>query len=80
MSRLTLEQFKTENKSTNDSRLTLDQFKNQTSENLENQELEKLAGGVLGACHSVWDDIAEWWRIHMDAYDQMPYQPHGGAF
>ncbi|WP_312299193.1 hypothetical protein [Chryseobacterium sp.] len=55
MSRLTLEQFKTDNKNANDSRLNLDQFKAQISNNQSNEELEKLTGGVLGACHSWWD-------------------------
>lgn len=60
MSKLTLDQFKTDNKSANDSRLTLDQFKKENSNNVENKELEKLAGGILGACHveqSIWSEI-----------------------
>lgn len=53
MSKLSLEQFKTDNQNVkaNDSRLSLDQFKAQTSNNVNNEELEKLTGGVLGACH-----------------------------
>lgn len=60
MSRLTLEQFKTDNKNANESRLSLDQFKSQNSD-IDNQELEKLTGGVLGACHSTswWDDVKQ---------------------
>ncbi|PRB03817.1 hypothetical protein CQ046_08475 [Chryseobacterium sp. MYb7] len=51
MSKLTLEQFKTEKKEENGSRLSLDQFKAKSSNNLNNEELEKLTGGILGACH-----------------------------
>lgn len=57
MNNLNLDQFKTEKKKTNDSRLTLDQFKSQNSNNLNNKELEKLSGGVLGACHTLSGQI-----------------------
>lgn len=52
MSKLSLDQFKTETKNRNlkATRLTLDQFKSD-SLNQKNEELEKLTGGILGACH-----------------------------
>lgn len=45
MSKLKLEQTKTKDKN---QRLTLDQFKGKNS---SNEHLEKLTGGILGACH-----------------------------
>lgn len=51
MEKLTLDQFKTDTKGKG-SRLSLDQFKSQNSNNVNNQELEKLTGGILGACHT----------------------------
>jgi hypothetical protein len=47
MNNLTLDQFKATTKDSN-SRLTLDQFK---AKNSKIENLEKLTGGILGACH-----------------------------
>lgn len=51
MSTLNLENLKTNNKNVNNSRLSLDQFKIQNSNSINSEELEKLTGGILGACH-----------------------------
>ncbi|MBT2623623.1 hypothetical protein [Chryseobacterium sp. ISL-6] len=72
MSKLILEQFKTDNKNTNESRLTLDQFKSQSSNNVNNEELEKLTGGVLGACHSLLDQAIKWVGDVVDTYNNSP--------
>ncbi|AZI54740.1 hypothetical protein EIB75_05515 [Epilithonimonas vandammei] len=63
MKKLASNQFKTETgKELNKgARLTLDQFKKQTSTE-KNEELEKLTGGVLAACHPSWTNggILDW--------------------
>ncbi|MBT2623626.1 hypothetical protein [Chryseobacterium sp. ISL-6] len=35
------------------SRLSLDQFKKETDKTVKTEELAKLTGGILGACHTV---------------------------
>ena len=50
MEKLTLDQFKTDAKGKG-SRLSLDQFKSNMPSQVNNEELEKLTGGILGACH-----------------------------
>ncbi|UCA61836.1 hypothetical protein KB553_10030 [Chryseobacterium rhizoplanae] len=46
MSKLKLDQLNTEKKEENGSRLSLDQFKAQSSNNTNNEELEKLTGSL----------------------------------
>ena len=41
-------------------RLSLDQFKTKAEISNQAEELEKISGGVLGACHCACDD-AGWW-------------------
>ncbi|UCA61835.1 hypothetical protein KB553_10025 [Chryseobacterium rhizoplanae] len=49
-------QLKSDPKKENISRLSLDVFKKQFSNVQRKEELEKLAGGILGACHFVKND------------------------
>lgn len=52
MKNLNLSQLKSDDKNSSVSRLNLDQFKSQISKNVNHEELEKLTGGILGACHT----------------------------
>jgi len=42
-------------------RLSLDQFKAKAEISSQVEELEKISGGVLGACHCYCEDDAGWW-------------------
>lgn len=69
MEKSNLDQFKVETKI--EGRLTLDQFKSQSNNNENNEELEKLTGGVLGACHGWWDATKAYLKECVVAWNQL---------
>ncbi|SIQ80880.1 hypothetical protein SAMN05880574_12633 [Chryseobacterium sp. RU37D] len=51
---LNLKNFKkTTESNQKNGRISLDEFKKQATQN-EKMDLEKLTGGILGACHAQW--------------------------
>lgn len=74
MSKLTLDQFKTEteNEVKTEKRLTLDQFKKQAS-NDNSEELEKLTGGSMASCHSWWDKVRDF--LYTPGHPNTSYYP-----
>ena len=63
MNNVTLDQSKTETnkKEVKETRLTLDQFKQFSTAN-NNEELEKLTGGVMASCHSTSNPLYDYWQ------------------